>query len=184
MPESPLLCSPPWCWNAINHLHKPLLWDRPEKTADMYKVPVCRSPSLSLDACDFHQECFIWILYYMCCPKVLKGGFNMWILCSVACETTMRHTEKCWHLWAQMHFTGPLVVKWSIQDGTGVCDASYCYSGEKRILYILLVSLWCDFWLCDSSTWGVVSTGKYPKKMWGNFWLISKTENTVFIYDR
>ena len=104
----------------------------------MFKVPICWSLPHSLRACDFHQECFIWILYYMCCPSVLKGSFNMWILCSVACEKTMRHIEKCRHLWAQMHFAGPLAVKWSIQDGTTVSDASYCYNGKKRILYIIL----------------------------------------------
>lgn len=38
---------PPWCWHAIKHLHKPLLWDRPEKTADMFKVPLCCSLSRS-----------------------------------------------------------------------------------------------------------------------------------------
>lgn len=65
---------PPWCRHAINHLHKPLLWDSPEKS---WHVQSSTLPfSLSLEACDFHQECFIWILYYMCCPKVLKGSFN------------------------------------------------------------------------------------------------------------
>lgn len=61
----------------------------------------------------------------MCCSKVLKGGFNMWILCSVECETSMRHTEICRHLWAQLHFTGPL-VKWSIQVGNRM-GGSGCY---------------------------------------------------------
>lgn len=114
-PCLPSFAPPPWCRNAINHLHKPLLWDSLEKkTADMFKVHLCLSLSLSPVACDFHQECFIWIIYYMCCLKVLKGGFNMWILCSVACDTSMRGTEKRWHLWAQMHFTGPLVFRRSI----------------------------------------------------------------------
>lgn len=36
---SPLLC-PPWCRPIINHLHKPLLRDSPEKAADMFKVPL------------------------------------------------------------------------------------------------------------------------------------------------
>lgn len=104
---------PPWCRHAINHLHKTFPLRQPWKNS--WHVQSSTLPlSLSPDACDFHQECFIWILYYVCCPKVLKGGFNMWILCSVACETSMRHTEKHWHLWAQMHLTGPLVVKWSI----------------------------------------------------------------------
>lgn len=114
----------------------------------MFKVPICWSLPHSLRACDFHQECFIWILYYMCCPNVLKASFNMWILCSVACEKTMRHIEKCWHLWAQMHFAGPLAVKWSIQDGTTVSDASYCHNGEKRILYIVLKV--CAVMFCEN----------------------------------
>lgn len=134
---------PPWCKPTINHLHKAPLWDNPGKNS--WHVQSSTLPfSPPLDAYDFRQECFIWILYYMCCPKDLKGGFNMWILCSVACETSMRHTEKCWHLQAQMHFAGSLVVKWSIQDGTS--EVSYCCCGERRKFCFLLLSVMFFLW--------------------------------------
>lgn len=64
--------------------------------ADMFKVPLGlslplpRSLSLSLEGCDFHQECFIWTLYYTCCPGLLKGSFNIRNLRSVACEAAAR----------------------------------------------------------------------------------------------
>lgn len=86
----------PWCRHTINHLHKPLLWDRHgKKTKNSWHVQSFYPP-LALDACDFHQECFIRIFYYMCCrPIDVKGSFIMWIVCSpVACET--RQTGKTW----------------------------------------------------------------------------------------
>lgn len=125
---------PVWCRHTINRLHKPLLWGGPEKNG--WHVQSSTLPfSLSPDAYDFHQECFIWILYYMCCPKVLKGSFNMWILCSAECETSTRRTKKCWHLWAQMHFSALLVVRWSIEDGISKDEVRCCffYSGKEGI---------------------------------------------------